>query len=56
MSSGSYFPPAVKAVDMPKKAGGTRTLGIPTVERPNCANDNSYFLITLLIGDEQELL
>lgn len=31
MSSGSYFPPAVKAVEIPKKAGGTRTLGIPTV-------------------------
>jgi len=31
MSSGSYFPPAVKAVDIPKKMGGTRTLGIPTV-------------------------
>ncbi|NUH86510.1 group II intron reverse transcriptase/maturase [Bacillus firmus] len=31
MSSGCYFPPAVKAVEIPKKAGGTRTLGIPTV-------------------------
>lgn len=31
MLSGSYFPPAVKAVEIPKKAGGTRTLGIPTV-------------------------
>lgn len=31
MSSGSYFPPPVKAVDIPKKAGGTRTLGVPTV-------------------------
>jgi RNA-directed DNA polymerase len=31
MSSGSYFPPAVKAVEIPKKVGGTRTLGIPTV-------------------------
>lgn len=31
MSSGSYFPPPVKAVDIPKKTGGTRTLGIPTV-------------------------
>lgn len=31
MSSGTYFPPAVKAVDISKKAGGTRTLGIPTV-------------------------
>jgi RNA-directed DNA polymerase len=31
MSSGSYFPPAVKAVPIPKKSGGTRILGIPTV-------------------------
>lgn len=31
MSSGSYFPPPVKAVEIPKKAGGTRRLGIPTV-------------------------
>ncbi|OGQ90817.1 MAG: hypothetical protein A2289_06735 [Deltaproteobacteria bacterium RIFOXYA12_FULL_58_15] len=30
MSSGSYFPPAVKAVEIPK-ANGTRLLGIPTV-------------------------
>lgn len=31
MSSGSYFPPAVKAVPIPKKSGGTRLLGVPTV-------------------------
>ncbi len=31
MSSGSYFPPPVKAVEIPKKAGGKRILGIPTV-------------------------
>jgi RNA-directed DNA polymerase len=31
MSSGSYFPPPVRAVEIPKKAGGTRTLGVPTV-------------------------
>jgi RNA-directed DNA polymerase len=31
MSSGSYFPPSVKAVAIPKKSGGTRMLGIPTV-------------------------
>lgn len=31
MSSGSYFPPAVKAVPIPKKSGGTRILGVPTV-------------------------
>lgn len=31
MSAGSYFPPAVKAVPIPKKSGGTRILGVPTV-------------------------
>jgi RNA-directed DNA polymerase len=31
MSSGSYFPPPVKAVAIPKKNGGTRILGVPTV-------------------------
>ena len=31
MSSGCYFPPAVKAVVIPKGSGGKRVLGIPTV-------------------------
>jgi len=31
MSSGSYFPPPVKQVEIPKEKGGTRKLGIPTV-------------------------
>lgn len=31
MSSGSYFPPPVKAVAIPKKDGGERILGVPTV-------------------------
>ena len=32
MSSGSYFPPPVKAVEIPKPhGGGTRTLGVPTI-------------------------
>jgi RNA-directed DNA polymerase len=32
MSSGSYFPKPVKGVEIPKKSGGVRLLGVPTVE------------------------
>jgi RNA-directed DNA polymerase len=31
LSSGSYFPQPVKAVPIPKKSGGERILGVPTV-------------------------
>src|ERR1700728_5339454 len=31
MSSGSYYPPPVRAVSIPKKTGGERILGVPTV-------------------------
>lgn len=31
MSSGCYFPPPIKAVPIPKKSGGERILGVPTV-------------------------
>ena len=31
MSSGSYLPPPVRAVSIPKKSGGERILGVPTV-------------------------
>jgi RNA-directed DNA polymerase len=32
MSSGSYHPPAIRLVEIPKRSGGMRTLGISTVE------------------------
>jgi RNA-directed DNA polymerase len=31
MSSGSYMPPPVRAVEIPKKKGGSRVLGVPAV-------------------------
>jgi len=31
MSSGSYLPPAVRLMEIPKKGGGLRPLGIPTI-------------------------
>src|SRR5690606_1057893 len=31
LSSGTYFPKAVKQVPIPKKSGGERLLGIPTI-------------------------
>ena len=30
LSSGSYMPPPVKLVEIPKKDGGVRPLGVPT--------------------------
>jgi RNA-directed DNA polymerase len=42
MSSGSYFPCSVKLVEIPKKTGGKRPLGIPTVNdriAQSCSED-----------------
>jgi RNA-directed DNA polymerase len=43
MSSGTYFPPPVKAVAIPKKNGGERILGVP-----NVASVYLLFLVSLL--------
>ncbi len=42
LSSGSYFPPPVRRVDIPKGDGGTRPLGIATPPA-NCTLIQSTF-------------
>lgn len=39
MSSGCYFPKAVKLMKTPKSNGGTRPLGIPTIGDKIIQND-----------------
>lgn len=51
MSSGSYFPEAVKLVDIPKSSGGTRPLGIPTV-----GDRIAQMSVVLLIEDRLEAI
>ncbi len=42
MSSGSYFPPPVRAVEIPKPhGGGVRLLGVPTIA-DQCPNGGGY--------------
>src|ERR1700724_544204 len=38
MSSGSYFPPPVRLVEIPKASGGTPPPGIPTLAEPGGAD------------------
>lgn len=49
MSSGSYMPPEIKCVPIPKKLGGTRLLGVPTV-----GDRVSQTVVKLIIEPELE--
>jgi RNA-directed DNA polymerase len=55
MSSGTYFPPPVHAVSIPKKSGGERILGVPTVS-DRIAQMVVKQLIEPDLGDALELL
>ncbi|MGH9043434.1 MAG: group II intron reverse transcriptase/maturase [Acidimicrobiales bacterium] len=49
MSSGSYFPPPVKAVEIPKPHGGVRVLGVPTV-----ADRVAQTVVAMHLGERAE--
>jgi RNA-directed DNA polymerase len=49
MSSGSYMPPPVRAVEISKRSGGTRVLGVPTV-----ADRVAQTVVHLLLEPEVE--
>jgi len=49
MASGSYFPAAVRAVEIPKAGGGVRVLGVPTV-----ADRIAQTAVAMMLGPEVE--
>ena len=51
MSSGTYFPPSVRAVSIPKKTGGERILGVPTV-----SDRIAQMVVKQMIEPELELI
>jgi retron-type reverse transcriptase len=50
LSSGSYFPPPIRAVPIPKKSGGVRMLGVPTV-----ADRIAQTVVTLVLEPQLEV-
>ena len=42
MCSGTYFPPPVRAVEIPKSPGGTRVLGVPSGRIPTSRRARSW--------------
>ena len=49
LSSGSYFPAPIRAVPIPKKSGGERMLGVPTV-----ADRIAQTVVTLVLESQLE--
>jgi len=49
LASGSYFPPPVRRVDIPKDDGRTRPLGTPSVAADRVAHPVSLRLRTSII-------
>ena len=55
MSSGTYFPPAVKSVEIPKASGGVRILGVQTVSTVQTVADRvAQMVVKMYLEPEVE--
>jgi RNA-directed DNA polymerase len=50
MSSGSYMPPPVRAVEIPKRSGGSRMLGPAATVGPRRAADMPAAMLEIRLG------